>query len=366
MKITVERDALKEALACVINRTKNRLSIPILSHVLVRTKDKQVELTGHDLDSSSQVTLPADIDAPGEVAIPGDRLHRLVAGLASGSQVSIMADDKVAKLRIGRASYDFSLLPPTDFPNPLAAKEPVTIEMTAKQVSALFATPSLCICQEHSRPYLNGIYLHKKGKHLCGCATDGHTLALTSIEFGCADFAGVIVPEKACDEFVRLTGDHDAVFEISPSVIAIQVGNRRFASKLIDGTFPDYQRVIPQPNAPAMTFDCKELGDALVRLEAAHDPEKQGDAVRIVWDARGEGVTASIRCGEAIGEERVEFDGDERDAGEIGIQCSYLRRMIDVTGGKLIKFYISGPGDSVRVENPALDDLVAVVMPCRW
>lgn len=365
MKFLCDRDAIKDALACVSGRTKSGPDIPILSHILFEASGSSVKLTGHNLDSCSQATIAAEVDAKGAVAIPADRLVRLVAGLPQGGQIVVAADDKVVKVKAGRSIYQFGFLPAVDFPEPLTPRDPAELTLSPAQVRRLFEMPSPAVEVTETRVYLAGIFLHVHDKRLAACATNGHILIRALADATAAHFAGVIVPASACDEIVRLVGKDDAQFEIATNLLAVTVGQRHFVTKLIDATYPDFQRVIPQSAATPMTFDAKELDAALARLIAACDKEKS-PIVRLAWDNKTEHVVASVRSDSANGEEHVECDSKARNASETAAQVEYLRLLIDGLGGERVRFLVDGPGEPIRIENPDDHDIVAVCMPCRY
>lgn len=366
MKFLVERDTLRDAFAGVIGRAKGHgvHTIPILTHVLIEAEGQRVRLTGHDLDSCSQASLAGEVSAPGSIAIPADRLTRLVSGFPDGSNVAVDADSRTANIRCGRSTYQFQLLSPDDFPSPLAPNDPVKFTLSAEVIRRLFKMPACSILTEASRPHLSGIYIHKAGKKLSACATNGHTLVRVLTDVEPPNFGGVIVPGAACDEIVRLTGDGEVSLEISQSLIAAQSGERRFVSKLIDGTFPDYGRVIPQAQSPLIAFDVAEFNAALARLVNAGDP-KFARAVKLSWNGDVESVTASVRSDIGSGSEQVDCDCPGRDPGEVGANVEYLRELVDALGGKRVRFFIDGPGDPIRIENPDDAGVVAVCMPMR-
>lgn len=366
MKFIVERNTLKDALPFVIGRTKARSTIPILSHLLIETAERKIVITGNDLDACSQVGVPADVSKPGSIAIPADRLHRLVGGLAEGSQITIEADAKSATLKSGRAKYQFALMSPEDFPRTFAPENPVAIHLTASQVIRLFKTPAPFVESGQSRPQLTGVYLHKRGKALAGCATDGHRLMRVLTDVEPPEFQAVIVPEKSCDEIARVAGDGECDIEIAPNLLAVTANGRRFVTKLIDGTFPDYERVIPQATAPFMTVTSSEMDAALVRLVAAVDSEaKSSGGVKLSWEDDAANFMASKHSAGNEGREPIDCDCPGRPAGEIGANLEYLRSLIDGLGGKHTRFFIAGPGDAIRMENPDDASIVAVLMPMR-
>lgn len=367
MKFIVERDKLKDALPFVIGRAKGiRANIPILTHLLIESAQHKIVITGNDLDACSQIEVPAEIAQPGRIAIPADRLNRLVAGLAGGSQISVEADQAVARLKCGRSSYQFSIRPPEDFPETFAPVDPVALHVGAGDVARLFKTPAPFCEDGISRPQLSGIYLHKFGKRLAACATNGHMLLHIKASLEPPEFTGVIVPERSCGEIVRVVGEEECDIEVTPNLLAVTAGGRRFVTKLVDAVFPDHERVTPQANAPFMTVTSSELDAALVRLVAATDSEaKTPGAVRLSWDDDAANFTASKQSAGNDGREQVDCDCPGRAAGEIGGNLEYLRTLIEAVGGKRTRFFINGPGDPVRIENPDDADIVGVLMPMR-
>lgn len=365
MKFLVERDALRDALSVVVGRTKGNTNIPILTHVLIESEGQSIRLTGHDLDSCSQVSFPAEVTAQGKVAIPGEYFARLVSGFPDGSQVTLDANDKAAKVKCSRSSYTFQLLSPEDFPQPLVPKEPAVITLTAKQVARLFKSPETSVCSDATRFYLAGIYLHKAKERLAACATNGHTLLLVYVDAAAPQFEGVIVPTKSCHEIVRVVGTSpDAKIEVSANLIAVEANGRRFVSKVVAGTFPDYPRVIPQATAPAIAVMSADIDAALARLAAACDREETPRA-KLQWTDNVESISVSLRSNVGVGDEQVECDCPGRKPGEIGAQIDFLRNIIDALGGSRVRMFIDDPGSPIRFENPDDADVVGVVMPCR-
>jgi DNA polymerase-3 subunit beta len=364
MKFLVERDALKEALHVVSARAKGN-NIPILSHLLIEAEGQSIKITGHDLDSCSQATIPAEVTSGGAVAMPSDRFSRLIMGWPDGSQVVCDTDNVLARVRCGRSSYQFGLLPAADFPLVLTPKDPVTFSLTGKQVARLFKTPDACISQEVSRAYLCGIYLHRMNDRLAAVATDGHTLVRVFSDAQSPKFEGVIVPEKACAEFVRTAGAIDeAQIEVTKNLIAIQAAGRRYVSKLIDGTYPDYPRVIPDAAAPVIAVMREDIDAGLGRLLTARDPELT-TVVKLSWRDDVESIDVVLRSKFGEGAEHIDCDCSGRDPGEVGMRLDDIQAVVSAIGGTRLRLFIDGPGDPIRVESPDDADIVGVIMPCH-
>lgn len=364
MKFLCERDGLKDALAAVIGRTKSTSLIPILSHVLLEAKSNVLTLCGNDLDSSSRTRLAAEVTTPGAGAVPADRLSQLIAGMPSGAQVSFSLEGARLSVRAGRSVYGIPTLPADDFPGMLQADGGDKITLTPAQVERIFGVPEPMVSTEETRPYLCGIFLHTVGKALSGVATDGHRLMRTiAPECKVSDFDSVLIPTRACQEFVRLA-KQDCEFSLSANIVTLKTGDVEFSTKLIDATFPDYQRVIPQSEI-SFTFDCKDMDAMLARLETIRDKIKSRPICKMSWLDNPTVATLTVESDAGRGDEQVECDLVERPAGEVGFQVGYLRNIIDAMDCETIRMFIDDPMTPIRIENPADSNVVAVLVPCR-
>lgn len=369
MKFLCERNALHDALVSVTRRSKGRgtMALPILSHVLVEASGQKVTLTGHDLDSCSQATIPAEVEEDGAVAMPGDRFGSLVGGLQSGAQIVISADDQLAKLKSGRSNYQLGVMSAADFPAVLEPQDPLTITLTGDELALLFKTPAPCILNLASHVYLNGIYFYRDGKNLVACATDRHTLIESIVVRDTPKFDGILVPEFACKEFARFCGTGEVRMDITKNLVAIEVGQRRFVSKLIDAEFiKDYRRVIPPTDVAPMLFDRRQFESAVDRLATAIDPSPEVlPVIAFSWDENPSHIAAALNSNFARGDEQIECDCEARDGGTIGAQINYLQKLIDAVGGETIRLYIAGAGIAIRIENPAQPNVIACCWPCK-
>jgi DNA polymerase-3 subunit beta len=365
MKFICERDVLKEGMAAISGRTKHGKNIPILGHVLIEASDASVRLTGNDMSACSVIEIPADVSQPGEYTLPADRLGKLVSGLPLGAQVCVEREGNapLAKIRAGRSAYSFGGLPASDFPGAFTVQDPCELVLTRSEVNRILKVPAPSVCDEAARLYLSGIYLHPERGRLVGVASNGHTLIRTSVDCVAAKFTGVIIPAAACDEIVRLASDGDVTVRVTASLIEVETGKRRFVSKLVDGTFPDYHRTIPQSNPPAFAVDVAELDAALARLAGAGEG---GRGVKFSWDAKAEVLKLQRRTDQGEGNEEIPCDCEGRPSpGEAGFNVDYVRMLIAASGGEVVRLHIDGPGEPARVTNPADADFVSVMMPLR-
>ncbi len=365
MKFLVERDALKDAMSIASRQARGSAAgIPILTHVLLRAHDNALTVVGHDLDACSIVTISAEVSEPGDVAVPADRLGKLIAGLADGSQITCDCDGKQAVLSAGRSRYSFPVMPAEDFPLVFEPENPVTISLTQKEVYRLFKLPAPCIGNDPSRVNLQGAYLHEWDNKLASCATDARALVRVALAMKPPKFDPIIIPERACSEFVRICGDGEAKLEITNNLIAIEHGNRRFVSKLINADFPPYERVIPSATAIPLAVDAKDIDAAFTRLAAASDG-KGSPLVRLRWDDESQSIDIDLRTPAATGAEQIDCDSPGRPAGEVGMRMEDITRVIEGMNCTRVRIMPDGPGDPVRFENPDDADAIGVVMPVR-
>ena len=270
MKLTIERGALLKSLGHVQNVVERRNTIPILSNVLLEAGANTLGLTATDMDLTIVERAPASVGSGGAATVPAHTLYDIVRKLPEGSQVEIdggaaMAGQAV--VRAGRSKFALPTLPREDFPASSGGELPHRFTLPAKELRGLIDRSRFAISTEETRYYLNGIYLHvleaKGGGSLRAVATDGHRLARveTSLPQGAAGMPGVIVPRKTVGELRKLIEETEEPIEVSLSDTRIRFAFDAvtLSSKLIDGNFPDYQRVIPTGNDKIMTVKRRRL-----------------------------------------------------------------------------------------------------------
>ena len=258
MKVTLERAALLKALGHIQRVVERRTTIPILSNVLVRAVEGSLRLKATDLDLEVTEDVSADVTQDGGTTLPAHVLHDIVRKLPDGSQVTLdmSGDTGQLVLRSGRSRFQLQCLPESDFPDLTAGELPHRFTLPAGQLKHLIDKTQFAISTEETRYYLNGVYLHTMEHDgatvLRVVSTARHRLARVEIPApeGSAGIPGVIVPRKAVSEIQKLIEDpqSDVLLELSPTKIRLTLGAVVLTSKLIDGTFPDYGRVIPAGN----------------------------------------------------------------------------------------------------------------------
>jgi DNA polymerase-3 subunit beta len=276
MKVTVERAQLLKSLGHVHRVVERRNTIPILGNVLVRAENARLSLKATDLDLEVTETLAAETATGGSTTVPAHMFYDIVRKLPDGAQIVLEGDGdrSVLAIRAGRSRFTLQTLPENDFPDLAAGDMTHSFTLAASDMKRLIDRTQFAISTEETRYYLNGIYLHTAGSAkaatLRAVATDGHRLAQIDLPLpkGASGMPGVIVPRKTVGEVQRLIEDNEAevAIELSQGKIRFTIGNVVLTSKLIDGTFPDYGRVIPQNNDKELIVDKKDFEAAVDRV----------------------------------------------------------------------------------------------------
>jgi len=372
MKINVERGAFLKALGHVQSVVERRNTIPILSNVLIEAAKGRLKLTATDLDIEIVESIPSDVLRNGAATAPAHMLYDIVRKMPEGSQVQaelIPGDSGRLAVSAGSIRFELACLPREDFPQMSAGALPHRFRLPASELIALIEKTRFAISTEETRFYLNGIYVHaaKEGKQerLRAVATDGHRLARYEMDIpdGAKDIPGVIIPRKTVAELRRLLEDADGAIEIGLSDTKVQFtfGGVELTSKLIDGSFPDYQRVIPTANDKVLTLDAKDFSQAVDRVSTISADKTR--AVKLNLD--GDKVTLSVvnpESGTATEELGANYSADPI---EIGFNARYL---LDITGqivGKDVRFLLADAGSPTLIEDTEDARTLYVLMPMR-
>ncbi len=372
MKINVERGAFLKALGHVQSVVERRNTIPILSNVLIEAAKGQLKLTATDLDIEIVESLPSDVLRNGAATAPAHMLYDIVRKMPEGSQVQaelVAGDSGRLAVSAGSIRFELACLPREDFPQMSAGAPPHRFRLAVADLIALIEKTRFAISTEETRFYLNGIYVHamKEGKEsrLRAVATDGHRLARYELELpdGAKDIPGVIVPRKTVAELRRLLEDADGAIEIGLSDTKVQFsfGAVELTSKLIDGSFPDYQRVIPTANDKVLTLDAKDFSQAVDRVSTISADKTRAVKLNLATDR----VTLSVvnpESGTATEDLGANYSADPI---EIGFNARYL---LDITGqiaGKDVRFLLADAGSPTLVEDTEDPRTLYVLMPMR-
>lgn len=366
MKVTLERSALMKALGHVQNVVERRNTIPILSNVLMSAENGHVSLVATDLDIEMSESTEADISQPGQVTAPAHTLYDIVRKLSDGAQVvlQINTEDRL-DVDSGRAHFTLPLLPSGDFPKMTADGFSHEFVMSAKDLQRLIDKTRFAVSTEETRYYLNGIYVHANAGKLRAVATDGHRLALaeTDLPSGADGLPGVIIPRKTVAEIRRLIdgSESDVAISVSEAKIRFTTGSAVLTSKLIDGTFPDYERVIPKNNPKELVIDNKVFADAVDRVSTISAEKSRSIKIGLGDDNLALTVN-NPESGNAREELIVSYTDDPL---EIGFNAKYL---LDVTAqieGRDATFFLDSPASPALVKDGEDPDALFVLMPLR-
>jgi len=370
MKVTVEQAALLKALGHVYRVVERRNTIPILSNVLLRAEGRGLALKATDLDIEVTESIEADAGESGTTTVPAHVLHDIVRKLPDGAQISLeQAGDGQLTLRSGRSRFALQSLPDSDFPDLATGALSHRFEVAAAELRRLIEKTQFAISTEETRYYLNGIYLHavegEGGAILRAVATDGHRLAQadTPAPKGAAGMPGVIVPRKTVAEIQKLLADTtgDVTVELSTAKIRFTVGAVVLTSKLIDGTFPDYSRVIPTKNDKRLVVELGDFAKSVDRVSTTSS--ERGRAVKL---AIGEGkLTLSVNNPDA-GQATEELNVDYEDTPlEIGFNAKYLLDIAGQLDGDTALLKLAEPGSPTLILDRDGAPNLYVLMPMR-
>jgi DNA polymerase-3 subunit beta len=369
MQLTIERASLLRSLGHVQSVVERRNTIPILNNVLMEAGDGVIKLTATDMELAISETVEAEVGGQGAITAPAHTLYDIVRKLPDGAQVALETGDDQLVLHSGRSNFQLAALPPADFPALGEEDLPHHFVLTASAARALIDQTRFAISTEETRYYLNGIYLHATDRDgtpvLRAVATDGHRLARfdAPLPDGAADIPGVIVPRKMVNEWRKLIDETDCDIEIglSDAKIALAFDDTMLTSKLIDGTFPDYQRVVPEGNEKILEVDCRVFADAVDRVSTISTEKSR--AVKLALGAGSMTLSAtSIDQGRADEEIEVGYDAD---AMEIGFNSRYLLDIAERIQGEKASFRL-GDGASAAIVSDVDDaNALYVIMPMR-
>lgn len=372
MRLTIERSALLKALNHVQSVVERRNTIPILSNVLVAAQGDSLRLTATDLDIEISESAPAEVERAGSTTAPANYLYDFVRKLPDGSAVKldVSGDDPRLFLSAGKSRLHLPILPAGDFPAMPSDGFETRFEIEPTELGRLIDKTRFAISTEETRYYLNGIFFHAVANGagvpmLRAVATDGHRLALADFAApkGAQGMPGVIVPRKTINELKRLLDDAADMVEIavSPQKIRFALGDAVLTSKLIDGSFPEYARVIPKGNAKKLKVDNKTFSEAVDRVATVS--AERSRSVRLALEK--DKVTLTVNNPDAgVATEDLPADyGD--DSMEIGFNARYLLDVSQQIEGGEALFELADSGSPTLVRDEADENALYVLMPLR-
>lgn len=364
MKLSAARDVLLKPLQAVIGVVERRQTMPILSNVLLVAKNGELAVTATDLEVELVAQAEVSVEAGGEITVSGRKLLDICRALPEGSDIDISVSGEKAVVRSGRSKFSLATLPAAEFPSIEDIKAGQTIEVAQETLGRLIEKTHFSMAQQDVRYYLNGMLLETGGKHLRAVATDGHRLALCEAELDGAslDEQQVIVPRKGVLELQRLMSNEGALnIELGANHVRIQLDGIRFTSKLIDGRFPEYERVIPQESSNELLANRQAFKGALQRTAILSNEKYRG--IRLIIRDSGVVMQAHNPEQEEAEEElEVEYSGEDI---EIGFNVNYLLDALGAVDGDDVTLSVLDGNSSCLIRQPGHEDCKFVVMPMR-
>ncbi|MGH1374881.1 MAG: DNA polymerase III subunit beta [Alphaproteobacteria bacterium] len=370
MKLSIDRSALLRSLSHVQSVVERRNTIPILSNVLMKANDGVLSLSSTDMDLEINESVAANVTLGGATTAPAHTFHDIVRKLPDGSEVEVElnAEGTQMTVRAGRSQFKLSCLPVADFPEISTGDLPNGFSLPASDLRALIDRTKFAMSTEETRYYLNGIYVHEADndgvKVLRAVSTDGHRLARFEMPLpeGASSMPGVIVPRKAVGEVRKLIEDAADLIQItlSENKIRFAFDHIVLTSKLIDGTFPDYQRVIPEGNDKIVEVDPKVFTRAIDRVSTISDGKSR--ALKIALNGKQMTLSASSpESGSATEEMEVNGDSDM----EIGFNAKYLLDITSQIEGEGCRLTLADSASPTIIQDNSDPSALYVLMPLR-
>ena len=365
MKFQIEKETLLEPLQQIIGAVEKRQTMPALSNVLIRTTKDSLTLTATDLEIELVSQIDIVIDEPGEITVPARKLLDICKSLPENAGIKFSVKDAKALLQSGRSRFSLATLPANDFPALESINSIHEFDIAEKTLRDIIDKTAFAMAQQDVRYYLNGLMLEVSANYLRAVATDGHRLAFCEKETSAdiADIKQVILPRKGVLELVRLLSDSDSMIKVvlGSNHLQVEFNRLRLTSKLIDGRFPDYNRVMPTDGKNMVTADRDQLRQALMRASILSNEKYRG--IRLNLEKNLVKLQAqNPDQEEADVDMEVDYNGDEI---EIGFNVNYMLDVLNVTGSEMVQAALRDSNSSFLITYPDQPDCKYVIMPMR-
>ena len=365
MKIVTQRDNLLRPLQQIGGVVERRQTLPILANILINARTDQLTITATDLEVEMKTSAPVSSDGDLDFTLPARKLIDICRALPEEADIELNVDGERAVLKSGRSRFTLGVLPAQDYPAIEPSVSSHHFSISQKLLKRLIDKTHFAMAQQDVRYYLNGMLLEVGNSMIRSVATDGHRLALSEAE--CELEAGVdvqvILPRKAVLELGRLLDESEQKVdvEISSNHIRLKLGDTSFTSKLIDGKFPDYQRVIPKNIDKTVLADRDELKQALQRTSILSNEKYRGIRFQFT-DGLLQLLAHNPEQEEAEEEMEIDYQGEELT---IGFNVGYLIEVLNVIGSESVKLSLSDANSSCLIKDTNSDDNRYVIMPMR-
>jgi DNA polymerase-3 subunit beta len=366
MKFTATREQLIQPVQAVIGVVERKQTMPVLANVLLSVKGTRLAVTGTDLEVELVASGEVSVGQPGEITVPGRKLLEIAKALPDKSTVTVSLDGERLKVSAGRSRFTLSTLAASEFPVVESVSAQQTLTLPQAELGRLIAKTHFSMAQQDVRYYLNGTLLETDGKLLRTVATDGHRLAIAEAQLATGgknvNAQQVIVPRKGILELQRILGNEgDVEITIGSNHIRLQIGDIRFTSKLIDGKFPDYGRVIPASPSKAVVVERDSFRAALQRTAILSNEKYRG--VRVSLAKNSLKLQAhNPEQEEAQDEVEIDYKGEEM---EIGFNVTYLLDALTAIDTETVELGLTDSNSSCLIRSPGTTHSRYVVMPMR-
>ncbi|RCU45408.1 MULTISPECIES: DNA polymerase III subunit beta [Corallincola] len=366
MKLSVNREQLLRPLQLVTGAVERRQTLPVLANILIKADEQGIALTGTDLEVELVARFPAQvISEVGSTTVPAKKFLDICKSLPEGADIELAESGDRLVLRSGRSRFNLATLPAAEFPNIEEWNSICEVSLSQLELKKLIDSTSFSMANQDVRYYLNGMLFDLDGEVLRSVATDGHRLALATVPVNISEGLPLqcIVPRKGVLELQRLIGTEEQIItlQIGENHLRASVEGFMFTCKLVDGKFPDYQRVLPRGGDKILIADRAVVRDALARAAILSNEKFRG--VRFNLDPAELKITANNPEQEEA-EEVVEVQYADQSL-EMGFNVSYLLDVLNVVNGEQIKMTLADANSSALVEDAASDHAMYVVMPMR-
>jgi len=365
MKFKVQREAILKPLQAVSGVVERRQTLPVLSNVLISAGQNGITFTATDLEVELQALSSVAVDAPGETTVPARKFIDICRALPESAEINFSLEDDRVVVKSGKSRFTLSTLPASDFPSVDAIKNVNKFELSQSSLRRLIERTHFAMAQQDVRYYLNGLMLQLTSDRLRAVATDGHRLALSdeTVTIDISDDQQVIVPRKGVQELLRLleTNDDSAEIQVGSNHIKVAIPGLSFTSKLIDGRFPDYERVIPSGCDKIVIADREILKQALTRTSILSNEKYRGVRLNLLPNTL-QILAHNPEQEQAEDEIEVNYQGDEL---EIGFNVSYMIDALNVINHDTVKLSLADSNSSCLIEAEEGDSSRYVVMPMR-
>ena len=367
MKFSIQREALLKPLQTIVGVVERRQTLPVLSNILVIVSNDGLSMTATDLEVEMIAKVPLDNAQSGDITIPARKIVDICRALPEGAMVNISLDTEKARVTVqsGRSRFNLTTLPITDFPSVDEIASQFEFSLPQKVLKYLIEKTSFAMAQQDVRYYLNGLLLEISPGVVRTVATDGHRLAMCTHDCDVkpSDTLQIIMPRKGVTELVKLLEDTDepALIQVSANHIKIQLNNFVFTSKLIDGRFPDYERVIPKNSDKHVVADKEILRQALVRTSILSNEKYRGIRIRLS-NALLQAQANNPEMEEAEEDIEIDYSGEEL---EIGFNVTYLLDALGAVAEDTVSLDLGDSNSSCVVRRKGDYTCTYVIMPMR-